>query len=128
METLDDLLSYAYAQKVDAPGDSIAAYRAAIERYPDDSYAPFLIIELAGLYKEHAAYQEAIRAYTKALTLPSVTTHENMQREFMKSLRYLGAVQDILAKHRVPATPFQDIPKELLDEIEAEFSQQGDHA
>lgn len=125
MESLDELLSYAYAQKVDDPSASIAAYRVAIDRYPDDDYAPFLIIELAGLYKEHAAYQEAIRIYTKALTLPSVAGNDTMQREFMKSLRYLGTVQDILSKHHASAMAFQDIPKALLDEIEVEFSQQG---
>ena len=126
MESLDDLLSYAYAQKADAPGVAVAAYRAAIERYPNDDYAPFLIIELAGLYKEHAAYQEAIRLYAKALTLPSVAGHDAMQREFIKSLRYLGTVQDILSKHNAPDMPFPDLPKELLDEIEIEFTRQGE--
>ena len=120
--SLDELLDYAYSHKESDPNAAISAYRAAIDRYPDDSYAPFLIIELAGLYKERASYNEAINLYAESLGLPIIAGDDAMMQEFSKTLRYLGTVQDILNKHQALATPFSKLTPEILGEIEAEFA------
>ena len=122
LPTLDDLLDYAYSHKEKEPDAAIVAYRAAIDRYPEDSYAPFLIIELAGLYKERASYKEAINLYAESLGLPIIADDDAMVQEFSKTLRYLGTVQDILSKHHALATPFSKLTPEILSEIEAEFA------
>ena len=122
LSTLDDLLDYAYSHKEKEPDAAIVAYRAAIDRYPEDSYAPFLIIELAGLYKERASYKEAINLYAESLGLPIIADDDAMVQEFSKTLRYLGTVQDILSKHHALATPFSKLTPEILSEIEAEFA------
>lgn len=120
--SLDELLDYAYSHKESDPNAAISAYRAAIDRYPDDSYAPFLIIELAGLYKERASYHEAINLYAESLGLPIIAGDDAMMQEFSKTLRYLGTVQDILNKHQALATPFSKLTPEILGEIETEFA------
>ena len=112
--SLDELLDYAYSHKESDPNAAISAYRAAIDRYPDDSYAPFLIIELAGLYKERASYNEAINLYAESLGLPIIAGDDAMMQEFSKTLRYLGTVQDILNKHQALATPFSKLTPEIL--------------
>ena len=118
LTTLDDLLDYAYAKKNSEPDASVAAYRSAIRLFPDDSYTPFLIIELAGLFKEGARYAEAIDLYNEALSMPIIADDDAMVQEFERTLRYLGTVQDILNKHQAPATPFSQLSPALLQEIE----------
>jgi len=123
LDTLDSLLDYAYDKAPKLPDAAICAYRQAIKSYPEDSYTPFLIIELVNLYKEQAHYQEAIKAYQKALSLPIIASNDDMKQEFIKNTRYLTIVQDILSKHHALSTPFPDIPANILQEIEAEFQQ-----
>ena len=120
--TLDEILDYAYSHKEKEPNAAIIAYQAAIDRYPEDSYTPFLIIELAGLYKERASYSEAINLYAESLGMPIIAGDDAMVQEFSKTLRYLGTVQDILSKHHALATPFSKLTPEILQEIEEEFA------
>ena len=122
LSTLDEILDFAYANKEKDVDAAITAYRAAIDRYPEDSYTPFLIIELAGMYKERASYNEAINLYAESLGLPIIAGDDAMVQEFSKTLRYLGTVQDILKKHHALATPFSKLTPDILDEIEDEFA------
>lgn len=122
LSSLDEILDFAYSNKEKDVSAAITAYRAAIDRYPDDSYTPFLIIELAGLYKERASYSEAINLYAESLGMPIIAGDDAMVQEFSKTLRYLGTVQDILNKHHALATPFSKLTPEILQEIEAEFA------
>ena len=122
LATLDEILDFAYANKEKDVDAAITAYQAAIDRYPEDSYTPFLIIELAGLYKERASYNEAINLYAESLGLPIIANDDAMKQEFSKTLRYLGTVQDILRKHHALATPFSKLTPEIMQEIEAEFA------
>ncbi len=124
LDTLDSLLDYAYDKAQKLPDAAICAYRQAIKSYPEDSYTPFLIIELVNLYKEQANYPEAVKAYQNALSLPIIASNDDMKQEFIKNTRYLTIVQDILSKHHALSTPFPDIPADILQEIESEFQQQ----
>lgn len=128
MSSLDDILDYAYAAKSQTPQDAIFAYQEAIARYSDDDYTPYLIIELGNLYKEQADYRGAIATYAKAMHMPIIADNDAMRQEFSKNIRYLGTVQDILAKHSALSTPFPQIPGSIMQEIEAEFQSQSDRA
>lgn len=119
--TLDELLDIAYAKRTSDMPAAIAAYREAIDRFPDDDYTPFLVIELAGLYKDSADYKGAIALYKKALDLPIIAQNEATVEEFQKSIRYLGIVSDILAKHHAEGTPYPAIPEPLRQAIETAF-------
>ena len=125
LDTLDSLLDFAYEQAAHEPAAAICAYRQAIIRFPDDSYTPFLIIELGNIYKEQAAYQDAIDAYQHGLSLPIIAANDAIRQEFAKNIRYLGIVQNILSKHHVLQTPFRDIPGAIMQEIETEFLHSG---
>ena len=128
MNSLDDILDFAYATKDQQPQDAIFAYQEAIARFSDDDYMPFLIIELGNLYKEQADYRGAVATYAKAMHLPIIADNDAMRQEFAKNIRYLGVVQDILAKHSALSTPFPQIPGSIMQEIETEFQSQNDRA
>lgn len=121
MDSLDSILDYAYDHAESSPETAICAYQQAIARYPDDSYTPFLVIELGNLYKGQAAYQKAAEAYRQALSLPIIAANDAMKQEFIKNIRYLVTVQNILSKHHALSTPFPDIPADIMQEIETEF-------
>ena len=125
MDSLDSILDYAYEHQQQIPDAAICAYQQAIARYPEDSYTPFLVIELGNLYKDQASYHEAISTYIKALNMPIIAVNDAMKREFTKNIRYLGSVQDILSKHHALSTPFPKISREIMQEIEDEFLQRS---
>lgn len=125
MDSLDSILDYAYEHQQQIPDAAICAYQQAIARYPEDSYTPFLVIELGNLYKDQASYHEAISTYIKALNMPIIAVNDAMKREFTKNIRYLGSVQDILSKHHALSTPFPEISSEIMQEIEDEFLQRS---
>lgn len=121
LATLDDILDYIYEVKAERPLAAAVAYGEAITRFADDSYTPFLIIELSTLYREQGDYAGAIRTYEHALTLPIIAASGAMHSEMTKNLGYLRTVSDILTAHQAQSTPFAAIPAEIKQEIEAEF-------
>lgn len=121
LTTLDDILDYIYEVKAERPLAAAVAYGEAITRFADDSYTPFLIIELSTLYREQGDYAGAIRTYEHALTLPIIAASGAMHSEMTKNLGYLRTVSDILTAHQAQSTPFAAIPAEIKQEIEAEF-------
>ena len=128
-DTLDNILDKAYDARANGyMWQAMAFYKKALERYNSDEYAPFVAIDLGNLYKENALYSKAIKTYEDALKLPSVKNNAETKNEFVKNLEYLRVVRDILLKHRAASTPFDKIPKEILQEIDAEFQKTQLHA
>ena len=123
--TLDEHLDYAYAEKeAGRIANAAAAYQQALENFADDSYAPFLVIELGNLYKEAGAYEVAAGTYRDALSLPIIQGQTGIVEEFRKNIDYLDAVSHITARHDAPEIPFSQIPPDWIAEIEAEFAKQ----
>lgn len=79
---LDALLDIAYASAEPAPERAVAAYRKALARYPQDSYMPYLVIELSTLYKRLGNYDAALRLFDEALALPIIAKNAVMVQEF----------------------------------------------
>ena len=111
------LLDIAYADKL-AQGDALYLYQQATARYAGDDYWPFLVVELANIYKDCAAYDAAINTYEKALQQPMIAGNTVMAAKFQETLDYLRRVQHILAKHHAEATPFPEIPADWLQAAE----------
>ena len=99
----------------------------AIDRYSEDSYTPFLVIELGNLYKEAGAYDVAVSTYRDALSLPVIQGQNGIVDEFKKNIAYLEAVSHITSRHDAPETPFSQIPPDWLAEIEEAFAKQAEH-
>jgi len=97
---------------------AIAAYRRALARYPNDSYMPYLIIELSTLYKRMGDYDAALALFDEMLALPVVAKNAVVVQEFQRSRRALRVVFDMLAAQEPPALPFGEVPKELLAEAD----------
>lgn len=117
-ESLDALLDIAYEAAECAPLRAIAAYRRALARYPEDSYMPYLVIELSTLYKRLGDYEAALALFDAALALPVIAKNAVMVQEFQRSRRALTVVSDMLAAQGTPALPFGEVPKELLMEAD----------
>ena len=121
---LDALLDIAYASAEPAPERAVAAYRKALARYPQDSYMPYLIIELSTLYKRLGNYDEALHLFDEALALPIIAKNAVMVQEFRHSRRTLHAVSDMLRARGTPALPFSEVPEDVLAEADR---QAGNH-
>ena len=122
-DTLDELLDKAYNERDKGHvWQAIELYKKALERYHNDDYAPFVAIDLGNIYKEQALYSKAIKIYEDALKLPSVKRNELVKKEFINNLAYLRVVRDILLKHHMLSTPFGNLSKEILQEIDIEFN------
>ena len=111
---LDALLDIAYASAEPAPERAVAAYRKAPARYPQDSYMPYLVIELSTLYKRLGNYDAALRLFDEALALPIIAKNAVMVQEFRRSRRTLHAVSDMLRARGTPALPFGEVPEDVL--------------
>ena len=119
LHTLDDFLDYAYnaQQKSDATR-AIAADETALQRFPNDNYVPFLIIDLGNLYKDEARYEDCISIYQEALKLPIINENNAVRQEFQQNLSYMQLVYHILIQHKMPNMPFRQIPEDVLAKIE----------
>ena len=117
-ESLDVLLDIAYEAAESEPLRSIAAYRRALAHYPDDSYMPYLIIELSTLYKRLGDYDAALRLFDDARALPIIAQNAVMAQEFERSRRALTVVSHMLAAQGTPSLPFGDVPKEIIVEAD----------
>jgi len=119
LTSLDALLDYAYAQNTQHNYSiAIAAFQKTLHKYRRDSYAPFIIIELGNIYKNIGSYDEALAIYAKAFTLPAVSVDNVVKENFQMNIDYLRIIKVILNKHNCFKTPFSQIPKNIMQEIE----------
>lgn len=124
-ESLDALLDVAYEAAELNPARAIAAYRRALARYPEDSYMPYLIIELCTLYKNLGDYDAALALFDEALALPVIAKNAVMLQEFQHSRDILTVVSHMLTAQGTPALPFGEVPKELLMEADRRAEELG---
>ena len=122
-KSLDALLDIAYEAAAEHPLRAIAAYRRALARYPNDSYMPYLIIELSTLYKQLGSYDAALALFDEALALPLIAKNAGLVQEFQRSRRVLAVVSDMLTAQGIPALPFGEVPKGLLAEAERQAAE-----
>ena len=122
--TLDDVLDYAFELKGSSDWSSaLKAYNYALEQYRDDAYAPFLVLEIVNIHKDHGRYDEAIQCFYDALEIPAVADSPDMLAEFEDSMIYLEATKEVLISENQPDTPFFDIPKDYMSKIESIYNE-----
>ena len=120
---MDDLLDFAYEQNLAENHDTaLYAYKEALERYSEDSYAPFIAVEMINICKSIGAYAEAIDGYKNAMLLPSVKDNPQMQKEFKNGIIYIECIIEILGDKNMPDTPLGNIPPQIMKEIELIFA------
>ena len=120
----DDVLDYAFELKGSSDWSSaLKAYSYALEQYRDDAYAPFLVLEIVNIHKDHGRYDEAIQCFYDALEIPAVADSPDMLAEFEDSMIYLEATKEVLISENQPDTPFFDIPKDYMSKIESIYNE-----
>lgn len=120
--SMDALIEYAYGQKdANVFENALFAFKCALDRYRNDDYAPFITIEIGNIYKNTGLYDEAIVIYNKAFYLRAVMASYELKKEFRNMIYYLHILKIILRNHHCLATPFDQIPSTIMQEIENEF-------
>lgn len=124
LTSLDAILDYAYEQQSRHNyANALFAFRQALHTYEEDSYIPFIVIEMANIYKQTGSYDEAIGVYEHSLQLPVICADLSTKEQFAASISYLRIVKCILIKHKQVKMPFNKIPPEFMREIEFAFQQ-----
>lgn len=122
LKTMDDILDYAYRQKTnDNWANALYAYKCALERFRNDSYAPFVAIEICNIYKANGFYSGAIETYEEALDFPALEDDPEMRQTFLQSINYLKITEYLLEKAQTPGLPFSKIPNALRQTIEQAY-------
>ena len=123
LKTLDDLLDFAFlANSRQDSKQAITAYKAALLRYADDSYAPFVVIELANIYKSQGAYKDALQAYESAFKLKAVASNSSFKDQFADSILYVSILQEVTAGTEYAGKPQDTIPKDIMLQIETLYN------
>lgn len=123
LRTLDDYLNYAGKKRAEGcVSAAILTYQQALGKFRDDSYLPFIVIELGNLYKDAGDYAEAASAYRSALRLSAVKRQPGMVAAFRENIAYLEAISRVLTRRRMANTPFSQIPPDCRSEIESVFA------
>ena len=123
MDNLDDMLDYAFELKDTAHwAKALQAYEYVLDKYPDDACAPMLVIEISNMQKDNGHYQEAIKSFKKALSIPTVAESPDMVTEFEDSILYLETVYSVVQEENLGEIPFYDIPQEYMSKIESIYN------
>jgi tetratricopeptide (TPR) repeat protein len=121
-DSLDDLMDFAFTQKEQQNfALALSVFRRALELYPDSESAPFLVIEIGNILKNKGAYDEAIKSFTDGRNLLFLHANNTLEQEFVATVAYLRIIKNILLQNRLGLIPFNSIPTEILEEINAEF-------
>ena len=118
---LDELLDYAFSQKT-AKGfpQAMVAFRQIISLYPNSSSASFAAIEIGNMLKNTGDYDQAIQVFTDAIALPAHQGDASLQKEFGNAAEYMRIIKKVLLERQLGNIPFNEIPHEVLQQIDNE--------
>lgn len=125
-DSLEDLLDYALMQRSRKQfSEALSAIQAAVLLYgeKDPDSLPYLIIELANIYKEQGNYEQAIQAFQEGQNQLTGAAFKPWREQFIVSIAYLRIVRNTLIAHHQPMMPIDSISTALKDEIEEEFAE-----
>ena len=123
MTTMDQLLDFAFEHSMQKNHTvALAAYREALARYREDSYAPFIVVSIANIHKELGNYQAAIDSIQSAMNLPALQENESIRNQFEDTRLYLTITRKVLHRAGVDSISFKDIPKKYMSQIESIYN------
>ena len=123
MTTMDQLLDFAFEHSMQKNHTvALAAYREALARYREDSYAPFIVVSIANIHKELGNYQAAIDSIQSAMNLPALQENESIRNQFEDTRLYLTITRKVLHRSGVDSISFKDIPKKYMSQIESIYN------
>ena len=123
MTTMDQLLDFAFEHSMQKNHTvALAAYREALARYREDSYAPFIVVSIANIHKELGNYQAAIDSIQSAMNLPALLENESIRKQFEDTRLYLTITRKVLHRAGVDSISFKDIPKKYMSQIESIYN------
>lgn len=123
MTTMDQLLDFAFEHSMQKNHTvALAAYREALARYREDSYAPFIVVSIANIHKELGNYQAAIDSIQSAMNLPALQENESIRNQFEDTRLYLTITRNVLHRAGVDSISFKDIPKKYMSQIESIYN------
>lgn len=119
---LDSLMDLAFMYKEQRNfTQALTIFHQALALYPGSEVTPFLVMEIGNILKNNGQYNEAINVFCEARKLPGLQQNKTFESEFIKMIAYLRIVKNILLQHHQGFIPFNNIPDQVLKEIDAEF-------
>lgn len=125
MDSMDQLLDYAFELGMQQPEQALQAYAHTLNRFREDSYAPFIVIEMTNIYKRLGQYTAAMQCLDGAMDIPAIQNDTSIRQQFSDSRAYLAATAEVLQQEKAGNIPFSDIPQELVTKIEAVYAGQA---
>lgn len=123
MTTMDQLLDFAFEHSMQKNHTvALAAYKEALARYREDSYAPFIVVSIANIHKELGNYQASVDILQSAMDLPALLENEAIRKQFEDMRLYLTATRKVLHRAGWDSISFKDIPKEYMSQIESIYN------
>lgn len=120
--SLDDLMDFAFSLKEQEDYDqALNVFRQALKMYPDNSAAPFLVIEIGNILKNKGAYDDAANIFSEGRNLPELKNDHLLEQEFINTIAYLRIVKNSLLQQHFGFIPYSDIPATVLKQIDVEF-------
>lgn len=101
--------------------EALGCLRTILRKYPENELVALAAVEAANILKNDGLYDEAIRLFSEARSLPAIQEDAAMEQEFVSAIAYLRIVKNILVQNRLGFLPFRSIPQEISQEIELEF-------
>ena len=124
-DELDDLLDYAFEQKEQHNySQALQAFQKALDLYHKSAVAPFLIVEIATIFKNCGAYDEAIKIFCYGRTLPELSKNLHLDKEFANSIAYLRITKNILLEENLGSLPFNEISAIIRNKIDSTFAEE----
>jgi len=119
---LDSLMDFAFLQKEQRNfPQALTFFRQALRLYADSEVGPFLVMEVGTILKILGSYDEALKVFTDGRLLPGVINNSMLEQEFINNIAYLRIVKNILIQNSLEFMPFNCIPANAFNEIDAAF-------
>ncbi|CUH94265.1 hypothetical protein P22_0331 [Propionispora sp. 2/2-37] len=122
IDSLDELIEKGFIQKEQHNfNQALQLFRRALNSSIKDEAAPFLIVEIGNILKDKGAYDEAIQTFLDGRNLHALHKNHSLEQEFVSAIAFLRIVKNTLLQHRLGFIPYNDIPQEVMEEINDEF-------
>jgi tetratricopeptide (TPR) repeat protein len=121
-QDLDALLDYAFSQKEKNNYEqALVAFRHILKLFPEDGTPPFVVIEIGNILKLLGSYDDAIQIFMEGKARAALHEEYQFEQEFISTIAYLRIIKNTLIHRRLGLIPYNKIPEDIFEEINAEF-------
>jgi tetratricopeptide (TPR) repeat protein len=122
LESLDDLLDYAFTQKNALQLTwALKAFKKALSLCKESDVAPLIIIEIGNIFKARGQYDEAVQLFSEGRSLPYLRDNSALNQQFIEMIAFLRIIKNNLLENQGVFVPYDKIPSDVMLKINEEF-------